>query len=72
EMRAVERNGKREEVQARVPLPVVSALLSGNGDEINLEAAFEALARHGQGELLTVRSDDETVRIWIDQQSEGN
>jgi hypothetical protein len=51
---------------------VVSALLSGNGDEINLEAAFEALARHGQGELLTVRSDDETVRIWIDQQSEGN
>jgi len=72
EMRAVERNGKREEVQARVPLPVVSALLSGDGDEINLDAALEELARHGQGELLTVHSDDETVRIWIDQQSEGN
>lgn len=72
ELRAVDHKGKREEVQARVPLPVVSALLSGDGDEINLDAAFAELARHGQGELLTVHSDDETVRIWIDQQSEGN
>lgn len=72
EMRAVDRNGKREEVQARVPLSVVSALLSGDGDEVNLDAALNELARHGQGELLTVHSDDETVRIWIDQQSEGN
>lgn len=72
EMRAVDRNGKREEVEARVPLPVVSALLSGEGDEINLDAALEELSRHGQGELLTVHSDDETVRIWIDHQSEGN
>ncbi len=72
EMRAVDHNGKREEVQARVPLPVVSALLSGEGDEINLDAAFQELARHGQGELLTVHSEDETVRIWIDQQSGDN
>ena len=71
ELRAVDRNGKREEVEARVPLPVVSALLSGDGDEINLDAALEELSRHGQGELLTVHSDDETVRIWIDHESEG-
>jgi hypothetical protein len=71
EMRAVDRNGKREEVEARVPLSVVSALLSGDGDEVNLDAALDELARHGQGELLTVHSDDETVRIWIDHESEG-
>lgn len=71
EMHAVDRNGKREEVEARVPLPVVSALLSGDGDEINLDAALDELSRHGQGELLTVHSDDETVRIWIDHESEG-
>ena len=71
EMRAVDRNGKREEVEARIPLPVVAALLSGDGDELNLDAALDELARHGQGELLTVHSDDETVRIWIDRDSEG-
>jgi hypothetical protein len=71
EMRAVDRHGKREEVEARVPLPVVSALLSGDGDEINLDAALDELARHGQGEILTVHSDDETVRIWIDHDSDG-
>jgi hypothetical protein len=71
EMRAVDRTGKREEVEARVPLPVVSALLSGDGDEINLDAALDELSRHGQGELLTVHSDDETVRIWIDHESDG-
>lgn len=72
EMRAVDRHSKREEVEARVPLPVVAALLSGDGDEINLDAALDELSRHGQGELLTVHSDDETVRIWIDHQSEGS
>jgi hypothetical protein len=72
EMHAVDRKGKREEVEARVPLPVVSALFSGDGDEVNLDAALDELARHGQGELLTVHSDDETVRIWIDHESEGS
>jgi hypothetical protein len=55
-----------EEVRARVPLAVVGALLSGSGDEINLAAALEALAGQGEGELITVTGDDETVRIWVD------
>jgi hypothetical protein len=71
EMHAVNRNGDREEVEARIPLTVVSALLSGDGDEINLDAALDELSRHGQGEILTVRGADETVRIWIDRDSEG-
>jgi hypothetical protein len=55
-----------EQVQARVPLAVVGALFSGPGDELNLRAALEALARRGEGELITVTGNDESVRIWVD------
>jgi uncharacterized Ntn-hydrolase superfamily protein len=61
---ANERGG--EDVQARVPITVVRALLSGSGDELDVGAALEALARHGAGELVTVTGDDKTVRIWVD------
>jgi hypothetical protein len=55
-----------EEVQARIPLTVMRALLSGTGDELDVGAAVEALAREGAGELMTVTSDGETVRMWVD------
>ncbi|HEV8578224.1 MAG TPA: hypothetical protein VGX68_04000 [Thermoanaerobaculia bacterium] len=54
------------DVQARIPLAVVRALLSGSGEELDVAAALEALARHGEGELVTVSGEDETVRIWVD------
>jgi hypothetical protein len=60
-----------EDVQARIPLTVMRALLSGPGDELNLGAALEALAREGAGELITVTGIDETVRIWVDAAPEG-
>ena len=71
ELRATDRGGKGETVEAKIPLPVVAALLSGSGDQLNLHAALEELARFGEGELLTVTSDEETVRIWVDHESEG-
>jgi hypothetical protein len=71
ELRATDRGSRKESVEARIPLPVVAALLSGSGDELNLQAALEELARFGEGELLTVTGDDETVRIWVDRESEG-
>jgi len=71
ELRATDKAGKGETVEARIPLPVVAALLSGSGDELNVNAALEELTRFGEGELLTVNSADETVRIWIDHASEG-
>jgi hypothetical protein len=55
-----------EQVEARVPLTVVKALFSGADDELDVGAALEALAREGEGELITVNSRDETVRIWVD------
>ncbi|MEA2604751.1 MAG: hypothetical protein QOF89_5743 [Acidobacteriota bacterium] len=69
-LRAVDRGQKGENVEAKIPLEVVAALLSGQGDELNLGAALEALARRGEGELLTVNGDDETVRIWVDSRSD--
>lgn len=63
-MKAVEHDG--ENVEARIPISVVGALLSGSGDGLDVAAALRELARFGKGELLTVTSDDETVRIWID------
>jgi hypothetical protein len=63
--------GRGEEVQARIPLTVMRALLSGPDDELDLGAAMEALAREGAGELITVTGDDETVRIWVDAAPEG-
>lgn len=67
-MTAVER-GDGENVEARIPIPVVGALLSGSGDGLDIGAALRELARFGKGELMTVTSDEETVRIWIDDDS---
>jgi hypothetical protein len=64
-MEATER-AQGEEVEARIPLTVMRALLSGSGDELDIAAALAALARHGEGELVTVTGRDETVRIWVD------
>jgi hypothetical protein len=55
-----------ETVQVRMPLEVVAALISGKKDELNLVAALEELAKHESGDLVTVKDNEETVRIWID------
>ena len=57
-------------VRMKLPGAVVEAMLSGDGDEIDLAGALRALARHGKGELVTVVDGDETVRIWIDDREE--
>ena len=56
-------------VQVRMPLAVVAALVSGDDDELNLSAALDALAKFGSGDLVTVKDDGDLVRIWIDQKS---
>jgi len=62
---------KNEQVDVQVPLTVVDALLSGEGDELNLEAAIRALVEEGEGELVTVSGDSETVRVWVDDIAEA-
>lgn len=56
----------REASQIRMPVAVVDALLSGDGESLDVRAAIAALAEHGEGELVTVSEDDETVRVWVD------
>ena len=63
--------GRNEDVEMKIPGTVVDALLSAPGEQFNVTAALQALARHGEGELVTVTGEGETVRIWVDASSEG-
>ncbi|MEM7481044.1 MAG: hypothetical protein AAF481_07695 [Acidobacteriota bacterium] len=63
------RNG--EHIDARLPLEVVEALLSGEGNEIDLMGALRALADRGEGELVTVTDNDTHVRVWVDRFAEA-
>jgi hypothetical protein len=65
------RRHQGERVEVRMPVAVVDALLSSAGDHLNLTAAIEALARSGEGELVTVNGDNDTVRMWVDGTAEG-
>jgi hypothetical protein len=59
------RDGDREQVDVQIPLAVVDALFAG--EEIDLAAAVEALAERGGGDLVSVRDQDDQVRVWIDE-----
>jgi hypothetical protein len=63
----VDRRGAPE-VHVEVPVGVLDAFLSGEGDELNVRAGFSELAK-GRGDVVRVKDDDTTVRIWVD---EGN
>ncbi len=56
----------KKRVEIRVPITVVDALLSAGNNELDLVAAVRALAKHGDTELITVKDDQSTVRIWLD------
>ncbi len=62
---------RNEEVNVQVPLAVVDALLSGEGDELDIEAAIRALVEEGSGELVTVSGENEMVRVWVDDIAEA-
>jgi hypothetical protein len=50
-----------------VPARVVDALLSGDGEDLNIDAAITEL-RTIRGDLVNLRGNDEhEVRVWIDE-----
>ena len=55
-----------ESLGARVPIAVVDALFSGDGESLNLEGAVEELANL-RGDIVRVDEEDTKVRIWIDE-----
>lgn len=65
-----ERTDEGAEVDVKLPLAVIDALLSGPEGQLDFQAAIDALVAHGPGNLVSVRDQDETVRIWIDDQNE--
>ena len=59
-------DGDDESVRVEIPVPVVDALLSGDGDTLNIGAAVEELSML-RGELVRVIESDNNIRIWIDE-----
>ncbi len=60
--------GKPEEVRVEVPVSLVDAFLSGEGEEGNFDAAIAELQKR-RGDVVRVKDDDSNVRIWIDEQN---
>ena len=57
-----------EQVRVEVPVSLVDAFLSGEGDYGNVEAAVLEL-RKRRGDIVKVQDDDSHVRVWIDEQN---
>jgi hypothetical protein len=60
----------KQNVDVTVPWDVAQALISTSSEnELDLEAAIKALAAAGDVTLVTVTSQEENVRVWIDSNS---
>lgn len=55
-----------ETVRVEMPAAIVDALLSGEGDRLDLPAAARELARIGDQEVVRIDDEGTTVRIWVD------
>lgn len=58
--------GGDENGRVEVPVSVVDALLSGEGEQLNIRAAIDELVATASGEIVFVEDGDTTVRIWIE------
>lgn len=57
---------RESRVEIKVPMKVVDALFSAGKDELDLSAALRALSSFGDTELVSVKDQENTVRIWLD------
>ena len=57
---------KHSQVEVKVPMKVVEALLSGSKDELDIAAGLHALEGQGDVELVSVKDDENTIRVWLD------
>jgi len=56
----------KSNVDIKVPMHVIDALFSAGKDELDIVAGLHALASLGDTELVSVKSEDSTVRVWMD------
>lgn len=62
----VEKPAGSDAVRIEVPTEVVDALLSGDGNELNVKAALVELQKR-RGDIVRVNDNGQSVRIWIDE-----
>src|SRR5438874_2513832 len=63
----VDKSGpKKSQVEVKVPMKVVEALLSAGKDELDLVAALHALGAQGDVELVSVKDSENTVKVCLD------
>ncbi|HLE69441.1 MAG TPA: hypothetical protein VJH87_07145 [Vicinamibacteria bacterium] len=62
----VDDRGDGNKVHVRVPVTVVDALFSGEGQELNLKEAISEL-KSLRGDIVRVDDGETKVRIWIDE-----
>ncbi len=59
-------SSRKSRVEVKVPMKVVDALFSAGKDELDLLAGLRALSAQGDTELVSVKDEENTVRIWLD------
>jgi hypothetical protein len=60
------KRSKDAQIEVKVPMKVVEALLSGSKDELDIVAGLHALQGQGDVELVSVKDEDNTIRVWLD------
>lgn len=60
------KKSKDSRVEVKVPMKVMEALLSAGKDELDLVAGLRVLAAQGDMELVSVKDDENTIRVWLD------
>lgn len=63
------RSRDAENVDVKIPLTVVNALVAPGNNELDVVAAIKALAAHGDTEIVNVKDGNNTVRVWLDSKS---
>jgi hypothetical protein len=59
-------HAKKSRVEIKVPMKVVDALFSAGKEELDLVAGLHALSSQGDIELVSVKDEENTVRVWLD------
>ncbi|PWT90646.1 MAG: hypothetical protein C5B54_06795 [Acidobacteria bacterium] len=61
----------KSQVDIQIPVSVVDAMLSGQDDELNLMAALQALKDSKVKDFISIKDEDTTVHVWIDENNEA-
>jgi len=62
----------KSNVDIKIPMHVIDALFSAGKDELDIVAGLHALASLGDTELVSVKSEDSTVRVWMDSKNSSD